>query len=79
MGFLGGSVVMNSHLIPVSGRFPQEGKGNLLQYSCLVSPMDRGAWWSTVHEVTELDTTKQLNTHAHARSKQYGLFLAIKS
>ena len=27
-----------------------EGNGNPLQYSSLESPMDRGAWWATVHE-----------------------------
>ena len=45
-------------LIPVSGRFPGEGNGNPLQYSCLDNPMDRGAWQATVHGVTELDMTK---------------------
>ena len=30
---------------------PGEGTGNPLQYSCLENPMDRGAWWATVHEV----------------------------
>ena len=38
-------------LIPGSGRSPGEGSGNLLQYSCLENPMDREAWWTTVHEV----------------------------
>ena len=38
-----------------SGRFPGGGNGNLLQYSCLENPMDRGAWWATVHGVAELD------------------------
>ena len=39
-----------------------EGNGNPLQYSCLENPMDRGAWWATVHGVTKkLDTTQQLN------------------
>ena len=33
-----------------SGRFPGEGSGNLLQYSCLGNPMDRG---TIVHEVTK--------------------------
>ena len=33
-------------LIPGSGRPPGKDNGNLLQYSCLVNPMDRGAWWS---------------------------------
>ena len=31
-------------LIPGWGRFPGEGNGNPLQYSCLVNPMDGGAW-----------------------------------
>ena len=66
-GFPGGSVVKKKNLlanardvgsIPGSGKFPGEGNGNQLQYSCLGNPMDSGAWWATVHEVTkELDTT----------------------
>ena len=44
--------------IPGSGRFPGEGNGNPLHCSCLQNPMDREAWWPTVHRVTkELDTT----------------------
>ena len=31
-----------------------EGNGNPLQYSCLENPMDRGAWWATVHGVTKV-------------------------
>ena len=31
-------------LIPGLGRFPGEGKGNPLQYSCLENSMDGGAW-----------------------------------
>ena len=30
-----------------------EGNGNPLQYSCLENPMDREAWWATVHGVTK--------------------------
>ena len=37
--------------IPGSGRSPGEANGNPLQYSCLGNPMDRGAWWATVHGV----------------------------
>ena len=32
-----------------SGRCPGKGNGNLLQYSCLENPLDRGAWRATVH------------------------------
>ena len=46
----------NLGLIPGSGRSPGEGNGNLLQYSCLENPMDRGAWWATVHGVTKSQT-----------------------
>ena len=40
-------------LIPGSGRYPREGNGNPLQYSCLENPMDTGAWWAIVHGVTK--------------------------
>ena len=40
-------------LIHVSGRSPGEGNGNPLQYSSLESPMDRGAWWATVHGIAK--------------------------
>ena len=40
-------------LIPGSGRSPGEGNGNPLQNSCLENPMDRGAWWATVHGVAK--------------------------
>ena len=64
-GFPGGSVVKNLPAnaedvdsIPGSGRSPGEGNGNTIKYSCLGNPMDRGAWWATVHGVAkELDTT----------------------
>ena len=39
-----------------SGRSPGEGNGNPFQYSCLENPMDRGALWSTVHEVAKSQT-----------------------
>ena len=41
---------------PRPGRSPGEGKGNPLQYSCLGNPLDRGAWWATVHGVTKSQT-----------------------
>jgi len=68
MGFPGGSVVKNPpanagdirDMDSISGwrRSPAGGHGNPLHYSCLENTMDRGAWWATVHWVTELDTTE---------------------
>ena len=65
-GFPGGTVVKNlpanagdagdAGLIPGSGRSLGGGNGNPLQYSCLENPMDRRAWWATVHEVTKSRT-----------------------
>ena len=51
-----------------SGRSPGGGNGNPLQYSYLENPMDRGAWWTTVHGVAELNTTEQLSTHTHTHT-----------
>ena len=42
--------------IPGSGRSPEEGNGNPLQYSCLGNPMGGGAWWATVHGVAKSRT-----------------------
>ena len=57
----GGSVVKNlparvgnPELIPGSRRWPGEGNGNPLQYSCLGNPMGTGVWQATVHGVTEI-------------------------
>ena len=71
----GGEVVKNppanagdtrdAGLIPGWGRSPGGGNGNSLQYSCLGNPMDRGAWWATVHGLAKQSgTTEQLNRHA---------------
>ena len=66
LGFPGGSEVKASASnagdlgsILGSGRFPGEGNGNPLQYSCLENPMGREAWWATVHGVANSPT--QLN------------------
>ena len=63
MGFPGGRVIKNLPAnsgdtrdlgsIPGLGRSPGAGNGNPLQSSCLGSPMDRGAWWATVHGVAK--------------------------
>ena len=69
--FPGGSVVKSppanagdAGLISESGRAPGVGPGDPLQYSCLGNPMDREAWWPTVHGVAkELDTPWWLNNN----------------
>ena len=62
-GFPGGSEVKASACnagdlgsIPGLGRSPGEGNSNPLQYSCLENPMDRGAWWATLHGVAKSRT-----------------------
>ena len=52
----------NRGWIPRSGRPPGVGNGNPLQNSCLENPMDKGAWWATVHRVTKSQTLQ--STHA---------------
>ena len=60
VGFPGGSDVKESSSnvgdlgsIPGLGRSPGGGHGNLLQYSCLENPTDRGAWWVILHGVVK--------------------------
>ena len=60
--------------IPGSGTSPGGGLGNLLQYSCLENPMDRGARWATVYRVAKSRTRlKQLSacTHTHTYTNLY--------
>ena len=49
--------IRDTSFIPGSRRSPGEVHGNPLQNSCLENPMDRGAWWATVHGVTKSRTT----------------------
>ena len=71
MGFPGGAVVKNpsvnagdTGLITGLGRSPGEGNGKPLQYSGLGNPMDRGAWWATVHRAAKAsDTTQRLKNN----------------
>ena len=60
LGFPGGSEgkasacdVEDPVSIPGSVRSPGEGNGDLLQYSCLENPMDRGTWQATGHGITK--------------------------
>ena len=71
LGFLGGSDSKESFYnagdpgsIHGWGRSPGEGNDNPLQYFCLEYPMDRGAWWTTVHGVTK-SQTQLSDTHTH--------------
>ena len=59
----------NMDLIPGSGRSPGGRNGNPLQYSCLESPMDRGAWQVTVHGITESDTSEHAYTYTWSKAK----------
>ena len=78
-GFPGGSVVKNlpatagntgdTGSIHGSGRSPGGGNGDPLQDSCLGNPMDRGAWWATVHGVAK--TCTQWSTHAVCNGQQW--------
>ena len=54
--------------VPGSGRSPGGGNGNLLQYSCLENPMDRGAWQATVHGAAESRTQWRDRAHTHAQT-----------
>ena len=62
MGFPSGSVPKKKNsacnagdtdLVPGLGRSHRGGHGNPIQYSCLKNPMDREAWWATVHGVAK--------------------------
>ena len=46
----------DSASIPGSGRSPAEGNGNPPQFYCLENPMNRGAWWATVHRIAKSGT-----------------------
>ena len=75
MGFPGSSVGKESAssagdpgLISGWKRSPGEGNSYPLQYSCLENPMDRGAWWATVHGVTE-SWTQLSDEHFRCQTK----------
>ena len=53
--------------VPGLRRSLGEGHGNPLQYYCLENPMDREAWWATVHRSQESDTTEATK---HSRVQQ---------
>ena len=78
-GFPSGSVVKSlpanagdAGLIPGSGRSPGGENGNPLQFSCLGNPVDRGAWWTMVHEVKkEWEVNRHMCAHTQVGSGVY--------
>ena len=67
----------DSDWIPGLGRSSGERNSNPLQYSCLENPMDRGAWWATVHGAAESGAT--VHTHAHPEVQKGSYSKAILS
>ena len=53
--------------IPGLGRSLGEGHDNPLQYSCLENPVNRGAWWATVHRVAQSQTLLNRLSTQHTR------------
>ena len=58
--------------IPGLRRPPRGGHSNPLQDSCLENPMDRGAWWVTVHRVIKRQTCLKDSAHMHTRGSRSG-------
>ena len=56
--------------VPGWGRSPGGGHGNLLQYSCLENPMDRGAWRATVHRGHKESDMTEATQHADTCSRE---------
>ena len=70
--------VNNGILFSLNG----EGNGNPLPYSCLENPMDGGAWWAAVHEVSKSRTGVSDFTftfHFHALEKEMATHSSVLS
>ena len=59
--------------IPGPGRSPEGGHGSPLQYSYLENPVDRGAWWATVHRVTKSWTRLSMHAIFHLKRENHSL------
>ena len=86
MGFPGGSEVKVSVYntgdpgsIPGSGRSPGEGNSNPLQDTCLENPMDREAWWATVHGVPKTWTQLSDFTYLPTNGEPLNLYCTALS
>ncbi|CAM9583276.1 unnamed protein product, partial [Rangifer tarandus platyrhynchus] len=68
--------------VPSLGRSPAEGHDNPFQYSCLEKSMDRGTWWTTVHEVARVEhnlVTKPPPDLLHSHSIEWPYRLRTKT
>ena len=64
-------------MLPGLGRSPGEENGNILQYSCLGNPMDRGAWMATVHLVVQSLSRVRLSAASWTVAHQVSLSFII--
>ena len=62
-------------MIPGSRRSPAEGNGNPLQYSCLESPRDGGAWWAAIYGVAQSQTRLKRLSSSSSRAIAHQAFL----
>ena len=80
MGFSNDSVVKNQPAMQETWIWslmsPGGGNSNLLQYSCMKNPMDRGAWWATVRRVAASRTwlSDWAHTHTNESNKPFPIF-----
>ena len=81
MGFPGVSVVKNLPAnaadvgpVPGLGRPLGEANGSPLQYSCLGNSMDKGAWQTTVREVTRVGQDLATKQQQQFQNMLYALF-----
>ena len=84
-GFPGGSELKASACnvgdlgsIPGLGRSPGERNSNPFQYSCLENPMDRWAWWATIHGVAKSQTQLSDFTSLHFKRDKEEHYIIIK-
>ena len=64
------AVAKDASSSPEWGRSPGGGNSNLLLYSCLENPLDRGAWWTAVHGVIESELRTRLSTCTYTHEKK---------
>ena len=65
--------------IPGSGRSSEGEHGNLLQYSCLENPMDRGAWYATIHGITKsFSGLSDCYYYHHSKQFYYNFWSMVK-